>query len=107
MLDMVTKGLLVRSTSYIEAWLLLHPNDSDARDFLLQLKAATREPSVFAGFDEKAQQYFGLEQHNSAATEADLSNFDTTDFPRKGCRLCGKRDRPQFHGVCNDDNCSH
>ncbi len=34
-------------------------------------------------------------------------NRDTTDFPKKPCRQCGKMDRPQFNGICNDDHCSH
>lgn len=32
-------------------------------------------------------------------------NYDTTDFPAKPCRQCGKTDRPQFHGTCNDGHC--
>lgn len=32
-------------------------------------------------------------------------NHDTTDFPTKPCRQCGKMDRPQYQGACNDGNC--
>lgn len=32
-------------------------------------------------------------------------NHTTTDFPILPCRKCGKMDRPQFDGICNDDHC--
>lgn len=47
-----------------------------------------------------------LPEDNSQVTP-DPTNFDCTDFPRKGCRQCGKRDRPQWKGTCNDDHCSN
>lgn len=36
----------------------------------------------------------------------DPDNHDCTDFPTKGCRNCGRKDRPQWDGWCNDDSCS-
>ena len=47
------------------------------------------------------------ERPSRSSYEPDPTNFDTTDFPTKGCRQCGKRDRPQYKGTCNDDHCSH
>lgn len=44
--------------------------------------------------------------YDGSTVEPDPTNTDSTDWPRKGCRQCGKRDRPQFRGVCNDDRCS-
>lgn len=35
----------------------------------------------------------------------EIENRDTTDFPNYPCRLCGKKDRPQFEGICNDGHC--
>lgn len=32
-------------------------------------------------------------------------NHSTTDFPSRPCRTCGKMDRPQFDGICNDGHC--
>jgi len=32
-------------------------------------------------------------------------NRDSTDFPKRPCRRCGRTDRPQWEGVCNDDSC--
>jgi len=36
---------------------------------------------------------------------ADEANYTSSDFPTRGCRQCGKTDRPQYKGVCNDANC--
>lgn len=36
----------------------------------------------------------------------DANNTDCTDFPRKGCKICGRRDRPQWDGQCNDGSCT-
>ena len=47
-----------------------------------------------------------IRQYNPSTVAPDPSNTDSTDFPMKGCRQCGKRDRPQWKGTCNDDECS-
>lgn len=39
-------------------------------------------------------------------SKANPDNYDCTDFPTKGCRQCGRTDRPQWKGICNDDSCS-
>ena len=33
-------------------------------------------------------------------------NHDCTDFPARPCRICGKTDRPQYDGICNDGGCT-
>jgi hypothetical protein len=38
--------------------------------------------------------------------EAAGGNMRCSDFPSKPCRICGKKDRPQWRGICNDGNCS-
>ena len=45
--------------------------------------------------------------YNPDRVDPDPDNFDIADFPLKGCRNCGRRDRPQWKGWCNDDICSH
>ncbi len=61
---------------------------------------------LLSGYDEKIGRYFTLDPcRDPRRTAADPTNHDTTDFPRKGCRNCGKRDRPQFKGECNDGHC--
>lgn len=40
-------------------------------------------------------------KYDPSRVEPDPSNQSSTDWPRKGCRQCGKRDRPQWQGVCN------
>lgn len=45
--------------------------------------------------------------YDPSAVEPDPRNDDCTDWPRRGCRRCGARDRPQWEGICNDDRCSH
>lgn len=40
------------------------------------------------------------------SNKPDPNNHDCTDFPTKGCRNCGRKDRPQYDGWCNDDSCS-
>lgn len=36
-----------------------------------------------------------------------VKNYDTTDFPTKPCNNCGKKDRPQYKGSCNDGHCDN
>ena len=65
---------------------------------------------LILGRDEKTGKLFGPNLETVRSThriDPDPTNYDTTDFPRKGRRQCGKRDRPQFRGVCNDDRCSN
>lgn len=45
---------------------------------------------------------FGLKRNTD-----EEPNNDCTDFPTRPCRQCGKMDRPQWEGICNDDHCSH
>lgn len=45
--------------------------------------------------------------YDDSKVQPDPTNKDSTDWPRRGCRNCGRRDRPQYGGVCNDDSCSH
>lgn len=60
---------------------------------------------IFFGVDENGVKI--TEMSDGSRVEPDPTNFDTTNFPRKGCRQCGERDRPQYKGICNDDHCSH
>lgn len=46
-----------------------------------------------------------LSRHFAPLCEQPKENHDCTDFPKKPCRQCGKTDRPQWDGVCNDGNC--
>lgn len=62
---------------------------------------------LITGKDSKTGKVFSQLTTDHSKTKPDPTNYDTTDFPRKGCRQCGKRDRPQFKGTCNDDHCSH
>ena len=32
-------------------------------------------------------------------------NNDYTDLPTRPCKNCGKMDRPQWRGTCNDGHC--
>lgn len=61
---------------------------------------------IVTGVDSKTGQWFNSLPSDSSKVEPDPTNFDTTDFPRKGCRECGLRDRPQFKGQCNDGHCT-
>lgn len=45
-------------------------------------------------------------QHEGPTPPPKAENQDTTEFPTKPCRICGKKDRPQYKGICNDDHCS-
>ena len=38
-------------------------------------------------------------------TNSLTENHDCTDFPQRPCRICGKKDRPQYDGICNDGIC--
>jgi hypothetical protein len=64
---------------------------------------------LLQGLDESTGRYFAWNRGLSSTTrvDPDSTNNDTTDFPRKGCRNCGKRDRPQFRGTCSDGHCDN
>ena len=61
-----------------------------------------REMSVMGSLKMKVEVAAG-----ATIDEASIANSDTTDFPKRPCRQCGRMDRPQFEGICNDDSCSH
>jgi hypothetical protein len=46
-------------------------------------------------------------KYDPSTVEPNPTNEDCTDFPMKGCKQCGRRDRPQWKGQCNDDRCSY
>jgi hypothetical protein len=37
------------------------------------------------------------------ANDPNGENNDCTDFPTRPCKLCGRKDRPQWKGECNVD----
>lgn len=62
---------------------------------------------IVTGVDGKGTYFNSLPNYESSQVAPDPTNEGTTDFPRKGCKVCGKRDRPQYKGTCNDDNCCY
>lgn len=44
-------------------------------------------------------------RRGTAADAQEHENRDCTDFPTRPCRNCGRTDRPQWDGVCNDGRC--